>query len=150
MKSVVAIFETICVALVSVVKRLDTAFQLSMSLSSITNGPLLGIFTMGFLMPWVQGTGALEGGTTGLFMMAWLCFNAQAEIASGKLKFEYKPLSTQQCSYVFVSLAPMSRLAEKGKRVDDCVKHFYDIWGNMGYFHTGVELTQTNFCDWKL
>jgi solute carrier family 5 (sodium-coupled monocarboxylate transporter), member 8/12 len=111
MRSVVAIFGVLCVALVSVVERLGTVLQLSMSLSSVTNGPLLGIFTMGVLMPWVHGTGALTGGVTGLVTMAWLCFKAQSDIATGQLKFETKPVSTKECSYVFVSTAPMSMLA---------------------------------------
>lgn len=47
MRGVVAIFGAICVGLVLVVEKLGSVLQLSMSLGAVTNGPLLGIFTMG-------------------------------------------------------------------------------------------------------
>lgn len=54
MRSVVVCVGIICVALVIVVQKMGTVLQLTMSLEAITNGPLLGIFTMGILMPWIS------------------------------------------------------------------------------------------------
>lgn len=54
MRSVVVFVGIICVALVSVVAKMGTVLQLTMSLEAITNGPLFGIFTMGLLMPWIS------------------------------------------------------------------------------------------------
>lgn len=54
MRSVVVLVGIICVALVSVVAKMGTVLQLTMSLEAITNGPLFGIFTMGILMPWIS------------------------------------------------------------------------------------------------
>lgn len=56
MRSVVVGMGTICLALVVVVQRMGTVLQLTMSLEAITNGPLLGIFTIGILMPWINAT----------------------------------------------------------------------------------------------
>ena len=56
MRAVVAIFGAICVVLVLVVEKLGSVLQLSMSLGSVSNGPLLGIFTLGVLIPWANGT----------------------------------------------------------------------------------------------
>lgn len=56
MRSVVVIFGAICVALVFVVEKMGAVLMLSMSLGSIAQGPLLGIFTCGVLFPWVNGT----------------------------------------------------------------------------------------------
>lgn len=56
MRLAVAIFGAICVALVFVVEHLGSVLQLSASLGSISNGPLLGIFTIGVLLPWIGGT----------------------------------------------------------------------------------------------
>lgn len=56
MRGVVAVFGAICVALVFVVERLGAVLQLSMSLGAVAQGPLLGIFTMGVMFPWVHGT----------------------------------------------------------------------------------------------
>lgn len=108
MRGVVAVFGAICVCLVMVVEKLGTVLQLSASLGAVTNGPLLGIFTMGVMVPWVTGLGAIVGGTTGLCVMAWICAKAQAAIASGELSFTPKPVSTQECSYVFIADNPLS------------------------------------------
>lgn len=56
MRSVVVGMGTICLALVVIVQRMGTVLQLTMSLEAITNGPLLGIFTIGILMPWINAT----------------------------------------------------------------------------------------------
>lgn len=55
MRSVVVGVGTLCVALVFVVQKMGTVLQLTMSLEAITNGPLLGIFTMGIFLPWING-----------------------------------------------------------------------------------------------
>ena len=56
LRSVVVILGGICVGLVFIVEKLGAVLQLSMSLGAITNGPLLGIFTMAVAIPWVEGT----------------------------------------------------------------------------------------------
>ncbi|XP_055606677.1 sodium-coupled monocarboxylate transporter 1-like [Uranotaenia lowii] len=111
MRSVVGVFGVICVCLVLVVEKLGAVLQLSMSLGSVSNGPLLGIFTLGVLIPWANGTGAIVGGTIGLVVMAWICFKAQIAIATGEMTFETKPVDTQGCSYHFIASEPMSMLA---------------------------------------
>lgn len=111
MRSVVGVFGAICVGLVLVVEKLGSVLQLSMSLGSVSNGPLLGIFTLGVLIPWATGTGAIIGGSVGLGIMSWICLKAQMAIASGELQFEVKPTNTQGCSYHFIASEPMSMLA---------------------------------------
>lgn len=56
MRLVVLIFGALCVGLVFVVEQLGTVLQLSITLSSLANGPLLGIFTSGVMIPWIEGT----------------------------------------------------------------------------------------------
>lgn len=55
MRSVVVGVGALCVSLVYVVEHMGTVLQLTMSLEAITNGPLFGIFTIGLLMPWING-----------------------------------------------------------------------------------------------
>lgn len=111
MRGAVAVLGTICVALVFVVEKLGSVLQLSMSLSAVTNGPLFGIFTLGVMVPWVEGNGAICGGLLGLVAMAWLCFKAQTAIAHGELTFPTKPTATNGCSYTYYPGYPMSMLA---------------------------------------
>lgn len=54
MRLVVVGMGIVCVALVFVVQKMGTVLQLTMSLEAITNGPLLGIFTIGILLPWIS------------------------------------------------------------------------------------------------
>ncbi|CAH1369090.1 unnamed protein product [Tenebrio molitor] len=102
MKLTVIIFGIICVSLVYVIEHLGAVLQITMSIGSMASGPSLGMFTMGILLPWVNAKGALVGGTSSLVFMAWLCFKAQASIATGNLLFPEKPLSTEGCHYHFI------------------------------------------------
>uniref|UniRef100_A0A1I8Q8H6 Sodium-coupled monocarboxylate transporter 1 n=1 Tax=Stomoxys calcitrans TaxID=35570 RepID=A0A1I8Q8H6_STOCA len=112
MRFVVVVFGALCVALVFVVEQLGTVLQLSITLSSVANGPLLGIFTAGLMIPWVGGTGALVGGVVSLVFMMWMCVSAQLDLASGVIKYARKPYATTGCNYTFVDFAPMSLVAE--------------------------------------
>lgn len=114
MRFVVAIFGGICVCLVFLVEKLGSVLMLSISLSAISNGPLLGIFTMGVLMPWIGGTAVVFGGATGLGIMAWICARAQAAIQAGELVFKSKPVDTQGCGYIFMEGEPLSMLGING------------------------------------
>lgn len=111
MRGVVAIFGAICVCLVLVVEKLGSVLQLSMSVGAVTNGPLLGIFTMGVAIPWVTANGALVGGSVGLGVMVWICYRAQAAIISGELSFVQKPLNTLGCEYTYLAAESASMLA---------------------------------------
>lgn len=111
MRTVVAIFGAICVCLVFLVEKLGSVLQLSMSLGAVSNGPLLGIFTMGVLLPWLNSLSAIIGGATGLGVMAWICVRAQAAIHTGELRFDVKPVETTGCGYIFIPHEPMSMLA---------------------------------------
>lgn len=114
MRFVVAIFGAICVCLVFLVEKLGAVLQLSISLGAVSNGPLLGIFTMGVLLPWINGLGVVVGGATGLGIMAWICARAQAAIATGELYHSIKPIDTQGCGYIFMAENPLNLLAING------------------------------------
>ncbi|XP_031637399.1 sodium-coupled monocarboxylate transporter 1 [Contarinia nasturtii] len=101
MRMVVVVMGIICVALVVVVQKMGTVLQLTMSLEAITNGPLLGIFTIGILLPWINATNTLIGGICGVLAMSWVSLNAQWAIASGAIQFEHKEMSISNCSYDF-------------------------------------------------
>ncbi|XP_047510069.1 sodium-coupled monocarboxylate transporter 1-like [Pieris napi] len=99
LRGVVVVTGVLCLALTFIVEKLGTILQLTMTLEAITMGPQLGVFTMGILMPWVDGLGALIGGLSGLVVMAWWCLSAQLAIASGHITRSHKPLSVDGCLY---------------------------------------------------
>ncbi|XP_053657639.1 sodium-coupled monocarboxylate transporter 1-like [Anopheles marshallii] len=101
MRGSVLIYGALSVLLSLLVEHLGTVMQLTMTLSSASGAPLFGLFVMGILMPWVNGTGALYGGVTGLFVMLYMCYKAQYSIASGSRTFDTKPVSVEECSYEY-------------------------------------------------
>lgn len=114
MRFVVAIFGGICVCLVFLVEKLGSVLSLTISLTAISNGPLLGIFTMGVLIPWIGGTAVVFGGAAGLTIMTWICIRAQAAIQTGELVFATKPVDTQGCGYIFMADEPLNMLGING------------------------------------
>nr|CAD7415142.1 unnamed protein product [Timema poppensis] len=103
MKTVVVVAGLMCIALVFVVEKLGTVLQMMSSLAGIANGPLIGVFTAGLFLPWVNSKGVFIGGLSGLGFVAWLSLGAQAAIASKRLTFPTKPVSVEGCTYSFVS-----------------------------------------------
>lgn len=119
MRLTVFVVGIIAVGLVYVVQHLGAVLQLSMVVSSSSLGPMLGIFFMGFFLPWIPANvnfdflfhckhfiesffqGALIGGFTGLLVTNYVTISAQADISLGKIKFDQKPLSVEGCEYEF-------------------------------------------------
>ncbi|KAH8313392.1 hypothetical protein KR067_005180, partial [Drosophila pandora] len=90
------------VALVFVVEQMGShVMQLSMTIGSVAQGPLLGLFVMGLLCPSINSRSALFGSVVSFFFMGWLCITAQLAINSGEMHFESKPVSIDGCDYDF-------------------------------------------------
>ncbi|XP_035897146.1 sodium-coupled monocarboxylate transporter 1-like [Anopheles stephensi] len=101
MRGSVLVYGALSVLLSMLVEHLGTVMQLTMTLSSASGAPLFGLFVMGILMPWVNGTGALYGGVTGLLVMLYMCYKAQYSIATGSRTFDMKPVSVEDCPYEY-------------------------------------------------
>ncbi|XP_003736692.3 sodium-coupled monocarboxylate transporter 1 isoform X2 [Drosophila pseudoobscura] len=96
------IIGVLSVGLVFVVERMGThVMQLSMTVGAIVNGPLMGLFVMGLLIPSINSKSALLGTVVSFFFMAWLCLSAQMAVTSGEMQWETKPVSTDGCTYEF-------------------------------------------------
>ncbi|XP_033165303.1 sodium-coupled monocarboxylate transporter 1 isoform X2 [Drosophila mauritiana] len=90
------------VCLVFVVEQMGShVMQLSMTVGSVAQGPLLGLFVMGLLCPSINSKSAIVGSLCSFFFMGWLCLSAQLAINSGEMHFESKPVSVEGCDYEF-------------------------------------------------
>ncbi|XP_014206395.1 sodium-coupled monocarboxylate transporter 1-like [Copidosoma floridanum] len=97
MKITVVVIGIVCVALVLLVEKLSGLIQAGKSLSGITAGPLLGVFTLGMFSPYANSQGAIAGALASLCFVAWISFGSQAAVATGKIHFPVKPVSTAGC-----------------------------------------------------
>jgi len=90
---------TISVGLVFLVERLGSVFQIAVSMRGVTDGPSLGLFLLGMLVPWANAKGALFGGYVGLISMFWLVGGAQWHTIYDRIKYDSLPTSIDGCSY---------------------------------------------------
>lgn len=58
---------------------------------------MLGLFSMGMLLPWVNSTGAFWGSIISLIFSGWIIIGAQIAIIDKQITFPTKPLSTDGC-----------------------------------------------------
>lgn len=89
----------ISVGLVFLVERLGPVFQIAVSTRGVTDGPLLGLFVLGMMVPWANTKGVLVGGYTSLMCMLWLVGGAQWHTMHGRIKHNSLPTSVDNCSY---------------------------------------------------
>nr|CAD7588289.1 unnamed protein product [Timema genevievae] len=97
LKITVAVIGLVCIAMVFIVERLGGVFELSLSLSGITMGTFLGVFTLGMVFPWANAKGALVGTMTSFLLMSWMSLGAQHAMAYGSFSFPQLPLSVESC-----------------------------------------------------
>ncbi|XP_005188094.2 sodium-coupled monocarboxylate transporter 1 [Musca domestica] len=102
MRSTVVAIGLLSVALVLVIEFMGHAvLQLNTTLTSVTGGPLLSLFLMGLLMPWINSKSAISGCVVSFVTMTWICVKCQMALASKELVYPEKPFSTEGCSYDF-------------------------------------------------
>ncbi|KAK2577149.1 hypothetical protein KPH14_003309 [Odynerus spinipes] len=99
MKIIVLVVGAVSVGLVFAVERLGTVFQMAISIRSVTDGPSLGLFTLGMLVPWSNARGALLGGGVSLIAMFILAGGSQWYIANGRIRNGLLPTSVEGCPY---------------------------------------------------
>lgn len=84
--------------LVLVVERLGGLVQVAMSVGSVTSGTMLGLFTLGMLVPGANALGALAGAWASMLFTALVVFGQQYAVAVGTLRWPTKPLDAHACT----------------------------------------------------
>lgn len=72
MRGTVLILGILSVALVYIVQHLGAILQLSMSIPPACFAPLLGIYIIGFLLPWIGKRATLYGGIVAFFVVVYV------------------------------------------------------------------------------
>lgn len=132
MRGTVLVLGFIVVCMAYVVQHLGTVLQLSMSLPTACFGPLLGIFFIGFTLPWIGKRAVLYGSVVGCVSLSIIVFKAQFEMAQGHARLDYKPLSTDGCSYNFTKskTEPTFSSDEPGKSIYQISYLYYTLFGS--------------------
>ncbi|XP_011496756.1 PREDICTED: sodium-coupled monocarboxylate transporter 1-like [Ceratosolen solmsi marchali] len=109
MKVISVIAGLITIGAVFVIERLGTVFEMAISFSSVTEGALLGLFTVGMLCPWVGKKGAITGAYVSLVIMGWIVGSTQWYIMNKKIMSPSLPTSIDACpNSINETLAGMS------------------------------------------
>ncbi|OWR53185.1 putative igf2 mRNA binding protein [Danaus plexippus plexippus] len=98
MKIIVVVIGGICVALVFLVEHMGALIQAGKSLAGITAGSLLGLFSMGLFLPWINNTGALVGGISSTLLVGWISLGTQAAMLRGEIVITPKPVDVSGCA----------------------------------------------------
>ncbi|VVC39888.1 Sodium/solute symporter [Cinara cedri] len=97
MKCIAVIVGSVCLVLVMVVEKLPGILQLSKSMSGVTNGAIVSVFSLGICFPWSNSKGAMCGMITSLVVTAWIVTGAQVAMINEELKFVEKNYSIAGC-----------------------------------------------------
>ncbi|XP_044269102.1 sodium-coupled monocarboxylate transporter 2-like [Tribolium madens] len=100
LKIIVVITGVACTALVFVIEHMGGLLKLAIGLGGVTNGPLLGLFTLGMIFPRANAKGAFYGAIFGLILISALVFPNKYFETQGLIKYPPKPLSTERCDFL--------------------------------------------------
>ncbi|XP_075145582.1 kin of rumpel isoform X4 [Haematobia irritans] len=128
MRSVVVICGLSSIGLVYIVEKLGMVLQLSATLQSIVYGPMLGIFTVGMLMPWLNEKSVLTGSIASFLCMAWICINAQIANVTGTFRHTKLPVSVEGCDYEFDMTKYLNSTAEYLPTQGSNIYHISFLW----------------------
>lgn len=87
----------LCIGMVFLVDRLGDIFQLSLTVTGITAGTMLGLFSLGMLVPWATTKGAVIGGLVSMVTMMWIIVGAQWHIVNHRFSYPSLPTTTEGC-----------------------------------------------------
>ncbi|KAK4876859.1 hypothetical protein RN001_009365 [Aquatica leii] len=79
-------------------EHVGTIFEVLYVVRGVTDGTVLGIFTLGLIFPIANTKGAVTGGIASLTLMLVLIIKSQMYLWSGAIKYETKPLYTYGCN----------------------------------------------------
>ncbi|XP_068914556.1 sodium-coupled monocarboxylate transporter 2-like isoform X2 [Tenebrio molitor] len=97
LKLIVVIEGVLSTSLVLIIEHLGQVVPLSISLSGMVNGPLLGLFTLGVLFPKINAKSAFYGGICGLICISFIALPAYYYKYHHLFVFPTKSFSVEGC-----------------------------------------------------
>ncbi|XP_034983687.2 sodium-coupled monocarboxylate transporter 1-like [Zootoca vivipara] len=91
------LYGSVCLSMAGVASVMSSFLQASFSLFGIVGGPLLGIFSLGILMPFANSKGAFSGLLCGFTIVLWIAFGSRRHPAPPHRTLPL-PLSVRNCT----------------------------------------------------
>lgn len=98
MKMLILFSGLYCIVMGLVVEQFGHILQMVVTIASVTQGAVMGIFCLGMLWPWANKHGALWGSAASVIGMSWIIAGAQFAIKNGDLSYPPKPTSVEGCA----------------------------------------------------
>ncbi|KAF5303900.1 hypothetical protein FQA39_LY01685 [Lamprigera yunnana] len=108
LKLIVLVSGIVSTLLVLVIEKLQGMFLVHTALIAVTLGPMLGIFTLGLLIPMANSKGTFVGAVSASVIIAWITIQNQ-KYQNENLYHEFiKPISTEGCNFTVTSNTTMT------------------------------------------
>lgn len=150
MKCSVVFITIVCIVLGRLVELFPNIIQITMTIISVSNGIVLGVFCLGMLWPWANKYGATVGILTSTVVMCWMAFEAQSIILSGELMYVPLPTLIDGCdrknlTSIFISNSSqiVSEVLEKPFSIFRVSFVWYTLIGSSIVFIIGVIVSWT-------
>ncbi|XP_034019325.1 sodium-coupled monocarboxylate transporter 1 [Thalassophryne amazonica] len=139
-KGLTFLYGILCIGMAGLSSTLGAIMQAVISILGVTGGPLLGLFTLGFLCPFANSKGALLGVVSGLVASVWLTVGVQIYPPPPELTRPL-PLTTDGCNFTAThsvnrtsTMAPTVQPSTAAPLQD---RHFMaDNWPYISYLYT--------------
>lgn len=96
-KGLCLLFGVICTSMAVLASLMGSVVQAALSIHGMCGGPMLGLFTLGLVFPFVNWKGALGGLLTGITLSFWVAIGAFVYPAPDSKTLPL-PLSTEFCA----------------------------------------------------
>lgn len=125
---------SIIIGLTFLIQRLGTLFEMSSSLSSAADAPLLSLFLLGLLCPWVGKIGAVCGSMSSLVFTIFLVGGGEWRVFTGNHAVTELPTSVENCSRLLANFTTIAEMEAKAEEIADEPFFFFRI--SVMYFST--------------
>merc|ERR1719495_2680702 len=112
-KLLAAGYGVLAYAIVFLVKNLPGVLEAALGIFGIVGGPVLGAFTLGMFVPWVNSIGAFTGCFSSLIFTMWFGFGQTVARQYNKFSVPLKPLFVDGCSAVINASTAAARAEVK-------------------------------------
>lgn len=147
MKVLILFSGLYCIVMGLVVEQFGHILQMVVTIASVTQGAVMGIFCLGMLWPWANKHGALWGSAASVIGMSWIIAGAQFAIKNGELSYPPKPTSVEGCAeYGFnvtqsVLVQSMNDVSDNGFSIYKMSFVWYSTVGTFLVFLVGIPVS---------